>query len=277
MPRMRSYQEVLASQNPKGPVCNYLARFFQEVESEHRIRIIHISECSSRTWGFAEPDSDYDIRFVYVKLPWAEKINDSSDTMRVKLKNKEGIFDCQGFSIEHFLRKVSQSSLTMYEIMEGTGYYATSSFSEMMHVAVLQYTSIHALMDNCRGLMRKNFEFVKPFDAKHMLHSLRFALMAETLKAGEFPSLRLPSLLALSLFSNRMQEILNMRQEKVWIPDKQVSDYLYYLCHQEVWPPAPKREQRDDRWFNDLNDIYSWIIRQVSTQNNLAFKLNWLY
>ena len=38
-------------------------------EREHDVRIVHACESGSRAWGFASPDSDYDVRFLYVRRP----------------------------------------------------------------------------------------------------------------------------------------------------------------------------------------------------------------
>lgn len=38
-----------------------------EVERKEGVRILHVVESGSRAWGFASPDSDYDVRFVYVR------------------------------------------------------------------------------------------------------------------------------------------------------------------------------------------------------------------
>ena len=36
-----------------------------EIEEREEVRILHAVESGSRAWGFASPDSDYDVRFVY--------------------------------------------------------------------------------------------------------------------------------------------------------------------------------------------------------------------
>ncbi|MGN0768989.1 MAG: DNA polymerase beta superfamily protein, partial [Christensenellales bacterium] len=38
-----------------------------EIEKKENVRILHCVESGSRAWGFASPDSDYDVRFIYVR------------------------------------------------------------------------------------------------------------------------------------------------------------------------------------------------------------------
>ena len=38
-----------------------------EIEEKENVRAILAVESGSRAWGFASPDSDYDVRFIYVR------------------------------------------------------------------------------------------------------------------------------------------------------------------------------------------------------------------
>lgn len=43
----------------------------EEIEHTHRVRVIYACASGSRAWGFASRDSDYDVRFLYVRpLEW---------------------------------------------------------------------------------------------------------------------------------------------------------------------------------------------------------------
>ena len=39
-----------------------------EIERTENVRILHCVESGSRAWGFESPDSDYDVRFIYVRI-----------------------------------------------------------------------------------------------------------------------------------------------------------------------------------------------------------------
>lgn len=36
-----------------------------DIERQHNVRVLYAAEAGSRAWGFASPDSDYDVRFIY--------------------------------------------------------------------------------------------------------------------------------------------------------------------------------------------------------------------
>ncbi len=46
-----------------------IERRLAAIESDFGVTIVFACESGSRAWGFASPDSDYDVRFLYVSEP----------------------------------------------------------------------------------------------------------------------------------------------------------------------------------------------------------------
>ena len=51
----------------EGPVEELVLLKIREIEEKEHIKVLHAVESGSRAWGFASPDSDYDVRFIYVR------------------------------------------------------------------------------------------------------------------------------------------------------------------------------------------------------------------
>lgn len=49
------------------PMFGEIARKLDEIEAAEHVRILYAAESGSRAWGFASKDSDYDVRFIYVR------------------------------------------------------------------------------------------------------------------------------------------------------------------------------------------------------------------
>ncbi|HEY4582273.1 MAG TPA: nucleotidyltransferase domain-containing protein [Lysobacter sp.] len=57
-------------------VRDEILRRLRGAEAEHGVRILFAIESGSRAWGFASPDSDYDVRFVYAHPPsWYQSVD----------------------------------------------------------------------------------------------------------------------------------------------------------------------------------------------------------
>ena len=48
-------------------IIGEIQRKLIDIEQRENIKILHCVESGSRAWGFPSPDSDYDVRFIYVR------------------------------------------------------------------------------------------------------------------------------------------------------------------------------------------------------------------
>ena len=77
------------------------------------IRVIHCVESGSRAWGFASPDSDYDVRFIYVRpLEYYLRLDKTRDVIEWQL---DETLDINGWDLQKALRLLHSSNPTLFE------------------------------------------------------------------------------------------------------------------------------------------------------------------
>src|SRR3989344_12015 len=104
----------------------------KNLEKEHNIKIIFAVENGSRAWRMSSKDSDYDVRFVFVRpiqeylqinKP-VEVIQTAFDKYGNKMDAKGSLIDLSGFDIEKFVKMLSDSNPTVIEwLMTDIVYY----------------------------------------------------------------------------------------------------------------------------------------------------------
>ena len=80
-----------------------------EIERDKNIEILFAVESGSRAWGFASPDSDYDIRFVYKhKKEWYLNLWEQKDSIQFMTDND--LLDGSGWDVRKALRLLAKSN-----------------------------------------------------------------------------------------------------------------------------------------------------------------------
>ena len=77
----------------KAQIAKEIKNKLKEIEDKENVRILHAVESGSRAWGFASPDSDYDVRFIYVRpLEDYIRLDEPRDVIEWK---DDGVLDFQ--------------------------------------------------------------------------------------------------------------------------------------------------------------------------------------
>jgi predicted nucleotidyltransferase len=86
------------------------------IEQEHNVQILYACESGSRAWGFASPDSDYDVRFVYVR-PLSDylSINETRDVIELPI---DAVLDVSGWDLRKALRLLYKSNAPLLEWLQ---------------------------------------------------------------------------------------------------------------------------------------------------------------
>ena len=83
------------------------------IEQQHDVRVLFACESGSRGWGFASPDSDYDVRFVYVHQPeWYLRVEPQRDVIELPISDE---LDISGWELRKALQLMHRSNPTLLE------------------------------------------------------------------------------------------------------------------------------------------------------------------
>ncbi|MEL6846037.1 MAG: nucleotidyltransferase domain-containing protein, partial [Bacteroidota bacterium] len=94
-----------------------IVKALQQLERERNIRILYAIESGSRAWGFPSPDSDWDVRFIYVHpTDWYLSLRNRKDT--IDLGVDEDLLDIGGWEWRKTLQLMRKSNVAPFEWMQ---------------------------------------------------------------------------------------------------------------------------------------------------------------
>lgn len=181
-----------------------------------RLRMIYAAEAGSRAWGFASPDSDYDIRFVFASqrdcyLSLFDPIQDIQ-------YQAPGALDYAGWDVKKALTLASRSNPSLCEWLGSPIIYADPvGFREKLLAIVSAHFSPKALahhyinfMRNIRGKYMS--DFMGEYTMKRYFYTLRpiFAIMWMRDNPGKLPPVQFLELLSIELPAAARQDVLTL-------------------------------------------------------------------
>lgn len=131
-----------------------------EIEARERVKILLAVESGSRAWGFASPDSDYDVRFIYVR-PREDylRLEKPRDVIELPL---EGELDINGWDLDKALRLLRNSNPTLFEWFSSPIVYRETPFADGLRAVMQRYFSPRRGLNHYLSMARSNYrEYLK--------------------------------------------------------------------------------------------------------------------
>ncbi|MDE6320182.1 MAG: nucleotidyltransferase domain-containing protein, partial [Lachnospiraceae bacterium] len=133
-----------------------ISKKLDEIEEKEGVRILHAVESGSRAWGFASPDSDYDVRLVYVS-PEKDylRLDEPRDVIEWQL---DEVLDINGWDLKKALRQFFKGNATLFEWSGSPIVYRTTSDWEKVRKISKQYFSEKAAVYHYYGTANSTFQ-----------------------------------------------------------------------------------------------------------------------
>lgn len=164
-----------------------IERRLAAVESDENVRVLYACESGSRGWGFASPDSDYDVRFLYVHpLSWYLRVAPQRDVIELPVSDE---LDINGWELRKALSLLKKGNATLIEWLDSPVVYrADARFLDALRDATRRTwqpeRAFHHYLHMARGQYRQYLggETVR---LKKYLYALRPLLAALWVERGQ--------------------------------------------------------------------------------------------
>lgn len=92
---------------------NLITTRLAEIESANHVKIVYACESGSRAWGFPSANSDYDVRFIYIRpLEWYLSIDEKRDVIEYPIVD---LLDISGWDLKKALRLLRKTNPPLLE------------------------------------------------------------------------------------------------------------------------------------------------------------------
>jgi predicted nucleotidyltransferase len=158
----------------------------RDIEAKHRVKVLFACESGSRGWGFASPDSDYDVRFVYVnRLDWYLTVEPGRDVIEQPIS---GELDVNGWDLRKALKLLQSSTPVLLEWLRSPiVYMQDATFAPQLRSLAERHMSLDRAYHHYVSMAKKNLrehllgEVVR---YKKYLYVLRPLLAARWIREG---------------------------------------------------------------------------------------------
>ena len=153
-------------------------QYLSKIEEEKDVKILLACETGSRGWGFPSPDSDFDIRIIYLhKKDWYLSLFEQKDSIDLMFEDNE--IDITGWDLRKSLKLLQKSNPPLLERIQSPIIYQQDKvfLAQIREIANHQYSRI-ATIHHYLSMTKKFTEELKEkeeYKLKKFFYALRSA------------------------------------------------------------------------------------------------------
>ena len=221
-----------SSQRIEGGIMNKIIKQkIKEVEKREKVKVILAVESGSRAWGFESKDSDYDVRFIYLREKDDYlKLEGLRDVIEWQL---DETLDINGWDIQKALRLLYKSNPTLFEWCSSPIVYHETSEADELRKLLPSYFSDKKLLYHYWNMARTNYrEYLKndKVKAKKYFYVLRPILAANwVLEHNSNPPMEFEKLIEDQLSSDLKPIVYDLLEKKKSINELDLVDRMDVL------------------------------------------------
>ena len=253
----------------------------RNAEAEHGMRILLAVESGSRAWGFASPNSDYDVRFIYTREPeWYQAVDleERRDVIEYPIVDD---IDLNGWDVRKALRLFWKSNPAFVEWIQSPITYIDESLFRSAALALLPsiYSPVKGIYHyrsmaktNYRGYLREPVVRLKKyFYVLRPLLAARWISQTDGAAPIEFEKL----LTLLEQEPTVLSEVLQLLEQKRSTPELGLAPAVPLLnafIEAELAgdPTDTPQKSRAPHVTNQLNELFHSVLDEWRA--NKSFK-----
>lgn len=236
----------------------------REIEETENVRILLAVESGSRAWGFASPDSDYDVRFIYVR-PKNDylRLETIRDVIELPI---DDVLDINGWDLQKTLRLLYKSNPTLFEWFSSPIVYAQTEFADKFRKIMNEYFSTKRGIYHYINMAAGNYrEYLKRdmVKAKKYFYVLRPVLACRwIMEKGTPPPMLFSELMDAELPKELAREVEKLLDLKVHSPEikeipriNKINEYLDISLF-EIQEKAQTMDEAKTIEWTALNELF---------------------
>ncbi len=187
----------------QSSVSERIGKQLDHIEQQYQVRILYACESGSRAWGFASPDSDYDVRFIYThKLDWYLSVFPGKDVIEQPISDE---LDFHGWELRKALSLLHKGNATLIEWLNSPIIYRQNDrfmqdFKQLLAVSYQPEKAFFHYYHMAKTHLQKYLQG-ESINYKKYLYALRPLLAANYIQStGKMAPMDFETLVSLTVF-----------------------------------------------------------------------------